>query len=156
MALLRCTGCGKDFYGLQCPTCGATGKPIQSASPLPLLLLLGMIAAFTLSWRFVFPPSENTPASSQTPHKLAPDNEAILADYTSRHLIRIDTRQRKAWVSPDFWIVLDASKKESLVELMAAKCASENADQMASIDVFDMQSATRIAEFGPFSGFKVY
>jgi hypothetical protein len=119
---------------------------------LAVFLILAMLVTAVVSWNVVMGPS---PPSSPRPPFPA-NEEAILSDYTAHGLIRIDTGERKGWVDPTFWVSLDADKKEKLTELMAAKCGYANKINVSAIDLYDMQSARKIAAFDPLSGFEVY
>ena len=161
IALQKCTRCSTKFYGSACPSCGGSGVATTDTKTVAGAIgCLGTIAIIVVLALGLFRLDSNSPnqlPSAETPRApLSRETESLIEDLTKKNLIRIESGERKGYVNPDFWMQLDASKKEILVEAMAAKCASDKGDSMASIDVFDAQSARKIAEFGPFSGFKAY
>ncbi len=52
MAALKCTSCGKQFYGTKCPTCGSAGAPVPASAGAKnaLALLFGIGVTGFIVW----------------------------------------------------------------------------------------------------------
>jgi hypothetical protein len=73
-----------------------------------------------------------------------------LKTLTEQGSLRIDCGSGKAWVDPAMWQESDAAQKELLARMIYEHCASE------SINIYDAQSAKKLARYGSVLGFRVY
>jgi len=76
-------------------------------------------------------------------------NDAIKT-LTRQGSLRIDCGSGNAWVDPAMWQQSDAEQKELLARMICEHCASD------SINIYDAQSAKKLARYGSVLGFRVY
>jgi ABC-type transport system involved in multi-copper enzyme maturation permease subunit len=67
-------------------------------------------------------------------------------------LLRIDRRAGKAWIDPLAWARSNAQGKKSITSTIAIYCKLF----FGGIDIYDAQSAKRLASYGPRQGIKIY
>jgi hypothetical protein len=159
MALLKCTKCGKQFYGVDCPACGGVGQPAPKDSHLGVLGFLGVLALLVTIGSCHFLGSEPSPATTHATKPkltLGPEQRDLLNKLESKGLLRLERRQANAYVDLALWVTMDAKLKEDFATTLAIECASSRDSDYYAIDIFDKQSARKLAELGPFAGFKVY
>jgi len=91
-----------------------------------------------------------TPMNKVKPPKLA----AAIEKLQKQGLLRVDCSEpeAKAWIVAKVWKGWDAEEKENVTKNLAAYCHPEH----PSIWIFDMQSARKLASYGPFQRFEVY
>jgi hypothetical protein len=69
---------------------------------------------------------------------------------TSSRALRFDCNKGKAWIDPGLWQSSDAEDKENLARAIYETCSSQ------SIDIYDAQSAKKLARYGSVIGFRAY
>jgi hypothetical protein len=69
---------------------------------------------------------------------------------TSSGALRVKCDDGKAWVDPGLWEASDARDKENLARAIYETCSSQ------SIDIYDSQSAKKLARYGSVLGFRAY
>jgi len=91
-----------------------------------------------------------TPINKVKPPKLA----AAIEKLQKQGLLRVDCSEpeAKALVIAKVWKGWDAEEKENVTRNLAAYCHPEK----PAIWIFDMQSARKLASYGPFQRFEVY
>ena len=91
-----------------------------------------------------------TPVNKAKPPKLA----AAIEKLQRQGLLRVDCSEpeAKAWIVPKVWKGWDAEEKENVTKNLAAYCHPEH----PFIWIFEMQSARKLASYGPFQRFEVY
>ena len=67
--------------------------------------------------------------------------------------LRLDCAKGKVWVDPVLWEAMDAEKKEGFSQQLYEGCTSVGG---GSIDIYDAQSAKKLARYGSVLGFKAY
>lgn len=96
--------------------------------------------------------------ASPTPRQpmLSAYEKALISRLLGKGYLVVEPEQRSASVDPIFWASIDAKAKKNLTISLANYCADENGTGYAEVDVYDKQSAKKIASYGPFQGFKVF
>ena len=99
-----------------------------------------------------------TPKPKASPNPLTDDPKYKSSEKVVKLMLkqgvlrRLEPQERKAWVDSITWVMLDAYNKEVVTRALAIYVSPAYPE----IDVYDAQSARRIASYGPFQGFKVY
>jgi hypothetical protein len=71
-------------------------------------------------------------------------------ELTSSGALRFDCTEGRAWIDPGLWQASDAEDKENLARAIYETCSSP------SIDIYDAQSAKKLARYGSVRGFRAY
>jgi hypothetical protein len=71
-------------------------------------------------------------------------------ELTSSRALRFDCTEGRAWIDPGLWQASDAEDKENLARAIYETCSSQ------SIDIYDAQSAKKLARYGSVRGFRAY
>ncbi|MHB8520712.1 MAG: hypothetical protein ACYDH9_08130 [Limisphaerales bacterium] len=88
--------------------------------------------------------------------QLTPQIRDYIGECEAKGAIRVEKRLGQVWIEPSFWTGLDAQLKEGLAEKLAIYCLDDRTGDYLSVDIFDKQSAKKLASFTSFSGFKAY
>jgi hypothetical protein len=94
------------------------------------------------------------PSQTSTNKVKPPKLAAAIEKLQRQGLLRVDCSEpeAKAWIVAKVWKGWDAEEKEHVTKNLAAYCHPEH----PSIWIFDMQSAGKVASYGPFRRFQVY
>lgn len=74
----------------------------------------------------------------------------MLDKFTAEGVVRFDCEEGKAWIDPTVWEACNAEDKETLARAVYENCSFQ------SIDIYDAQSAKKLARYGSVVGFRVY
>lgn len=84
---------------------------------------------------------------------LSQKERTMLSDLERNDLLRVERNQQKVYVDIMLWVGMDAQRKETFTRMMAIECADSD---YYTVEIYDKQSARKLADFGPFRGFNVY
>jgi hypothetical protein len=90
---------------------------------------------------------QRTESDAQLRHQTVKNT---LDQLTSSGALRFDCNKGKAWIDPGLWEASEAEDKENLARAIYESCSSQ------SIDIYDAQSAKKLARYGSALGFRVY
>lgn len=71
------------------------------------------------------------------------------------NIARVDIQMHKVWVDPLLWAAADAATKEEIAARFALYFAEQNKKTIYRCEVFDKQSAKRLARYSRAFGFSV-
>jgi hypothetical protein len=104
---------------------------------------------FTLLLLLAF--SFTSVAFDSPPDLVARANE-VIPQVIASGALRVDKPGCKAWISPMLWLQMDARTKENTAAAIAIYCSAHD----PVIEIYDAQSAKRIARWGWAKGFEVF
>ena len=98
------------------------------------------------------------PAPTATPFQpqLSNSQRELIQRMQNEGVLRLDVQRKAAHIDPLFWMAIDAQQKENVTVLLATHGADQDETGYEAIDIYDKQSARKLASYGPFQGFKVY
>ncbi|MCS6244665.1 MAG: hypothetical protein H2172_12500 [Opitutus sp.] len=100
-----------------------------------------------LVWSIVFFTLASGSPSLHATTLLNDKQRAIVVQLQADGVVKIDVKLSKVWIDPIEWITVDAAGKQQLATLFAGYVWDANPDSK-SIEIFDKQSAKRLARFG--------
>lgn len=96
-------------------------------------------------------PPEQAAAIAATPNRASVEASQLVYLMIEQKILRVDSDQRQAWISPQAWLEFDARAKEGL----ALAVATYVSPGTPMVTIYDAQSARELASYGPFQGFEV-
>jgi hypothetical protein len=156
MKILSCPRCQIRYPETlaQCPEC----HPIQPTlaekkrfRPLHLFFLCLLIFLGFATMSYDLKLARTGPPAGPV---LTQDQQDAQAELQARGLLRLDREQHRVFVSPVLWLSMDAALKETFAVIQAIDCGQLGTSHF--VDIFDAQSARKLATWGSSSGFRVY
>lgn len=148
-----------------CSNCGAALRPIQNIPFTQysnnfknnfkvfgaiIILIIIFIVYSKIST------NKNDEDFNNTKLTLRSDQIKYLEELQTEGYISIEAELNKVYISPDLWYGMDAKLKEDFAASLSIYCGNKKGTELYWVEIYDKQSAKRLAKYSKSWGFDIY